>query len=104
MSMIIANGGEQLKVTAGTTMQNLAVADAAVAFETFAAATTHVLVSCDTNDVMVTFDGTAPVATTNGHLLTKGLAPEIWVKERAQVAQFIRQGSSGYVRATELSI
>jgi len=66
---------------------------------------THVLVSVKSNDVLATFDGTAPASSGAGIYLAKNLAPMIWRKELAVAAKFIEATGSaaGVVRVEPLA-
>ena len=83
--------GEELTV-GGTVVQ--------IAATTLASPTSHVEISVKTNDVLVTIDGTAPVAAGAGMLLPKGAAPIIRSVAWASAAKFINAagGSAAVVR------
>lgn len=63
-----------------------------VQFSAFHADTTHVRIQIQTADVRVTFDSSAPTST-NGELLSVGYT-DIWRKETAAAAKFIRTGAT----------
>lgn len=96
----IVNLENEVKPTPSRLQQQLALTSGAMAFTAFDAKTTHVLVSVDTANVRVTFDGSTPDANT-GHLLT---APYIgmWSKARAQAAKFIKTGSNAVAVGSEM--
>jgi hypothetical protein len=72
-----------------------------VQFAAFHADTTHVEWDCQTAQIRVTFDNSAPTAT-NGHLIEIG-ATGIWPKAKASAAKFIRTGGvSGVLHASQL--
>lgn len=74
-----------------------------VQFAAFDEATTHVFWSCETAQVRVTFDGSAPT-TTNGHVIEPG-AYGVWSKAMAQAAKWIRTGAnSATVHASEMAV
>jgi hypothetical protein len=81
----------------------LAVADnaAGVKFTAFHSDTTQVLWDCQTAQVRVTFDDSAPSAT-NGHLINPGDSG-IWPKALATAARFIRTGgTSAVIHASQM--
>jgi hypothetical protein len=95
----IVNLENEVKPTPDRLQQQLALTAGALAFGTLSPKTTHVLVSVDTANVRVTFDGSTPDANT-GHLLT---APYIgmWSAARAKAAKFIKTGSNAVAVGTE---
>ena len=62
---------EMLPTPGPVLMQNLQP-DSATPMPALNAATTHVLVSVDAANVVMTLDGSTPAATTNGHVLPAG--------------------------------
>ena len=97
---LVVNQECQMRLSPGTTMKNVAV-DGATDMPALAAATTHVLLSVDTNTLVMTLDGTTPAATSNGHVLAAGYE-RIFCKDLAAGAKFIKSSAAGYVRVTEL--
>jgi len=90
----------------GETDQRLAVSTAVVALTKnwSESATKYILIDVQTNDVMVTFDGSNP-SSTNGHLFKAGVQPFFWNKETARLAKFIRAGSAdAAVHATPFTV
>tara|TARA_S200002703_G_scaffold156879_1_gene163455 strand:- start:170 stop:484 length:315 start_codon:yes stop_codon:yes gene_type:complete len=92
------------KPTVGVTDQSLTVADSAVPFGTaFNSLTRYVVLDVQTADVRVTYDGSDPVAGSNGHLLFAGRS-YTWSKEAAANARFVREGStSANIHASEFT-
>ena len=92
------------KPTVGGTDEKLAVSSTAVAFttnwETSPSAGTNKFIVLDvqTNDVMVTFDGSTPTST-NGHRLYAGES-FTWSVDTAMAAQFIRVSADAVVHAS----
>lgn len=68
---------------------------------TFAVTDYYALVEMQTNDAYVTFDGTTPSAT-NGFKYVAGTR-EIWSKQRAAAANFIRVSADGAVMVSALT-
>ena len=94
MNSRIQNQLSALKKTREGVHQQVTVSNGAagVAFTAFDAKTTSVLVSVSTQAIRVRFDGTAPTATV-GHALPTGYI-DVWSKELAEAALFIRSGGS----------
>lgn len=82
--------------------QALAVDDTVggVQFAAFHADTTHVIIDVQTNDVMVTFDGSAPTST-NGHMIPAE-ANMVWPKALASAAKWIQVSAAATVHASQL--
>jgi len=57
--------------------------------------TSHVLIGVQTNDIMVTFDGSTPSASA-GHRYPAGYQ-DFWTKQQWAAASFIRQGAADAV-------
>ena len=89
--------------TPGATDERLAVSSTAVALASASwnANTRAVMIDVQTDNVMVTFDGSTPTAT-NGHDLIAG-EKYTFHREMARVAQFIRKTGDAVVHATELT-
>jgi hypothetical protein len=90
----------------GEADQRLTVSTAVVSLDAnwTSSKTKYILVDVQTNDVMVTFDGSNP-SSTNGHLFKAGVQPFLWNKETARLAKFIRAGGSdAAVQATPFSV
>jgi hypothetical protein len=93
--------------TPGGTDERLAVSSSAVPFTTAwrtAASGLHkfVVIDVQTNDVMVTFDGSTPTST-NGHRFYAG-EKATWSVQAATTAQFIRVSADAVVHATGFTI
>jgi len=104
----ITNSENQLRPAANSVVgEELAVGGTVVqiAVATLASPVTHVEISVKTNDVLVTLDGTDPVAAGAGMLLPKGMAPIVRSAAWAKAAKFINAtgGSAGVVRIEPLS-
>lgn len=82
----------------GAGAQSLTVSSSAVALVAFTAATTHVLITINSNDVSVRFDGVDPTSSV-GHFLKAGQR-FVWRKGLAAAAKFIATGSNATVFAT----
>lgn len=66
--------------------------------------TKYLLIDIQGDDVMVTFDGSAPSAS-NGHLFKKLSAPFFWNKNTALSAKFIRAAATdAAVQATPFTV
>lgn len=99
----VVNLEVDLVPTLGATNQNLTVSSVATNLAALASATDAVLVTVDTADLWVTFDGTAPVAITNGILMRAGTSG-LWSARLAAAARFIRSGGTdAMVRCVELA-
>jgi len=94
---------EQSLGPSGAAGEELAVAGVVVQAAALSEPASYALVSVKTNDVLVTFDGTDPVAAGAGCLLEKGYL-EVWPKRRLAAAKFINLagGSAGVVRVEPL--
>ena len=64
--------------------------------------TKQVLWDVQTNDIMVTFDGSDPSAS-NGHRLYAGQSGT-WSLQLAKAARFIRQSADGVLQATPTTV
>lgn len=90
--------------TPGGTDEKLAVSSSAVPFTTdwraspSAGANRFIVLDVQTNDVMVTFDGSTPTST-NGHRLYAGES-FTWSVDTAEAAQFIRVSADAVVHAS----
>ena len=86
------------KPTPAATDQRLTVSTTAVPLAALngGTATEFVFVDVQAADVYVTFDGSAPVATTNGHLFTSGYRA-FWSRQQATAAKFIRAAATDAV-------
>ena len=75
--------------------QSLTVAGTAVAMMATAASelSTNVFWTLTGAAAYVTFDGSAPVGGTNGHLIAQG-SSSVWSKEMATAAKWIREGGT----------
>jgi hypothetical protein len=90
----------------GETDERLAVSTAVVSLTNAwsSSKTKYVLIDIQGDDVMVTFDGSAP-SSTNGHLYKKLSDPFIWNKSTALAAKFIRAGATNAsVHATPFTV
>lgn len=106
MNVLTVNSESRLiptKTAAGVAVagQKLSVSTNVLQFAAFDPRTKVVLVSIDTNDVRVRFDGTDPDATTGNYYAAKTM--EYWNVERAKAAKFIQVSGGGVVFGTELT-
>lgn len=93
------------KPTPGATDQRLTVSTAAVPFAalTGGTKTEYVFIDVQLADVFATFDGSDPVATTNGHLFASGYKA-FWSRQQATAAKFIRSAlTDANIHLTEFS-
>jgi len=86
--------------------QSTAVSSAAVAMLTTAladkGATQNVFWSLDGGDARVTFDGSDPVSTSNGHLFLENTSA-VWSREMVQAARWIRETVDVTLRISEFN-
>lgn len=90
----------------GEADERLAVSTAAVSLTAAwtESKTKYVLIDVQGDDVMVTFDGSAPTST-NGHLFKKSTPPFLWHKNTARLAKFIRSASTdASIQATPFTV
>lgn len=90
----------------GQTDERLAVSTSVVSLSNVWSSdkTKYLLIDIQGDDVMVTFDGSAPSAS-NGHLFKKLSAPFFWNKSTALAAKFIRSGIvDAAVQATPFTV
>jgi len=104
----VTNISEQLRPAANSLVgEEITVAGTVVsiAAATLADPCRNVEISVKTNDVLVTIDGTNPVASGAGMLLPKGLAPIVRSLAWAKAAKFINavNAAAGVVRIEPLS-
>ena len=69
-------------------------------FSDFHADTDYVVIDVQDNNVIVTFDGSAPTAS-NGHLLVKEQGLIVLSKNAAKSAKFLAIGSAAVIQSTE---
>lgn len=99
--MIVKNAS--LSIPAGSAGQGLTVAGTVVQFASFGANPTHVFVTVQTASVWVTFDGTDPVAGSNGHQYAPGDSLHL-SKAMASASRWIRDSTtSAFLYATPLA-
>ncbi len=89
--------------TPGATDERLAVSTGAVqlAYANWNEKTRAIILDVQTDNVMVTFDGSTPTAT-NGHDLIAG-EKYTYHREMAKAAKFIRKTNDAVVHATEVT-
>ena len=86
------------------TPENLSAATtgAGASFAAFHADTDYVVIDVQDNNVLVTFDGTAPTTSPkNGHLLVKEQGLIVLSKNAAKVAKFLGSGGTSIIQSTE---
>jgi len=89
MTQLQANANcELVPIGNGAVAEELAVDAAVVQAAVMAETATHAHISIKTANVLVTFDGVAPVAGGNGALYQVG-EKEVWQKARLEAAKFI---------------
>lgn len=82
--------------------ERLTVSSTVVTLAAFAANTQYVYFDVQTNDIMVTFDGSDP-SSTNGHRFLSGRYG-FWHVNTAQKARFIRAtGSDGVIHVSQFA-
>lgn len=69
-------------------------------FSDFHADTDYVVIDVQDNNVIVTFDGSAPTAS-NGHLLVKEQGLIVLSKNAAKGAKFLGSGGTSIIQSTE---
>lgn len=93
----------EMKTLAGQ-QQDITVAAVAIGLGALPAECSHVFISVDTAPIMITLEGTAPVALASGHYMATGSSISLR-REVAATAQFIRAGgTSAHVCATPMAI
>ena len=82
--------------------QNISAATSGsgVAFSAFHIDTDYVVIDVQDNNVIVTFDGSAPGAS-NGHLLVKEQGLIVLSKNAAKGAKFLGSGGASVIQSTE---
>lgn len=98
----VTNLEADLVPVAGRNHQLKTVSTSVIQLDPLHANTSHVLVTVDTNNVRVTFDGQNP-STSDGHLLTAPYAA-MWSRRRAQAAKFIRVSADATLVAQEMTV
>jgi hypothetical protein len=83
-----------------TTLDNNGNSGSGVAFSAFHADTDYVVIDVQDNNVIVTFDGSAPGAS-NGHLLVKEQGLIVLSKNAAKGAKFLGSGGASVIQSTE---
>lgn len=88
----------------GQTDERLSVSSSAVPFSTTwpAADVKFIVLDVQTNDVMVTFDGSTPTSS-NGHRLYAGQS-FTWHRKTAEAAQFIRVSADAVIHASPFTV
>tara|TARA_R110000782_G_scaffold228814_1_gene315268 strand:+ start:29 stop:340 length:312 start_codon:yes stop_codon:yes gene_type:complete len=88
-------------INPGATSERLsATTSSAVSLAALYADTDYVVIDVQTNNVLVTFDGTAATST-NGHLLVKDQGLIVLTKNAAAGASFIGSGGTAIVYAEQ---
>jgi len=84
------------------TSENLSAANSGsgVSFAAFHADTDYVVIDVQDNNVLITFDGSAPTAS-NGHLLVKEQGLIVLSKNAAKGAKFLGSGGVSIIQSTE---
>ena len=84
------------------TPENLSAATSGsgVSFAAFHIDTDYVVIDVQDNNVIVTFDGSAPTAS-NGHLLVKEQGLIVLSKNAAKGAKFLGSGGTSVIQSTE---
>ena len=80
--------------------EKLAVSTSVVQFAAFDSDTKYVMIDVQTNNVMVTFDGSTPTAS-NGHLLLKEQGLIVLNAVTAKAAKFIRASADAVVHMSQ---
>ena len=88
----------------GQTDERLSVSSSAVPFSTTwtPADVKFIVLDVQTNDVMVTFDGSTPTSS-NGHRLYAGQS-FTWHRKTAEAAQFIRVSADAVIHASPFTV
>lgn len=95
----VANDEKELVATPGATHQKITVSNSVKQIGALQAQTEYVLVTVDSNNVRVTFDGADP-ASDDGHLLTAPYTG-MWSRARAVAAKFIRVSADALLFVSE---